>query len=97
MQILSPRLREAYHLVKAAEVVKRINTVVKEQHDPGKIVETEKNDNIKGMPQSGVNESTTDVTEPLADQMPTDPEFDTDQIISGTGSGPVMESRRNYN
>lgn len=92
MHILNDRLKQAYHHVKAAEVVSRINTVVKEHHDLGESPEAPKEDRIAGVPESMDNRDETSPATPTEHNQPKDPEFHTDQIITGTGDGPVMES-----
>ena len=96
MHIRSEKLRNAYHYVKAANIVERINQVVKAPHDEGQLVEAPEEDEIDGIPHSSNNKDDTDVTIPTEHNTPKDPEFDTADIISGTGSGPSMENRRNY-
>lgn len=97
MHIRNEQLRKAYYTVKAAEVVERIRQVEKEKHDDGKLVEPSEEDDIKGVPESGVNKDETELSVPTEHNTPADPEFTTNDIISGTGSGPSMESRTNYN
>jgi hypothetical protein len=96
MQIRSNSLRSAYHRVKAASAVRRIQEVVKSPHDKGKVVKHPDPDAIGGVPQSTSNKSETDVDMPTSHLDPIDPEFETDQIISGTGDGPSMGSPNNY-
>lgn len=96
MQIHSVKLRKAYHRIKAANVLRQIETVTKAPHDAGKFVEAPEGDVVKGVPDSLPNESVTNPAEPTSHLQPKDPEFNTDQIVSGTGSGPTMGSNRNY-
>jgi hypothetical protein len=96
MHIRSEVLRGTYHRIKAAGVVERIKQVTKTPHDEGTQVDPPQEDNIAGVPASKENADETDPSMPTRHLLPEDPEFDTDNIVSGTGSGPSMESTRNY-
>ena len=96
MHILNDKLRNTYHAIKAAAVVNRIKEVITEQHDPGQSIDPPQMDVIAGIPKSLPNQEVTEPDAPLDSSTPSeDPEFE--GAIAGSGSGPSMESRTNYN
>jgi len=96
MEVRNARLRKAYIHVKAATIAERIRSITKAPHDEGQQVSPKPYDNIGGVPSAAKNEDVTDPRRPDAHQQPEDPEFNTDQIISGTGDGPAKETNRDY-
>lgn len=96
MQIHNAALRHAYVLAKAASMGRKIRQVFKTKRMSGRSVSAPAQDAIGGVPSSMSNTDETDPLRPTQHLLPTDPEFNTDQIITGNGYGPSMERRRQY-
>jgi hypothetical protein len=96
MQIRSEALRKAYVSVKAAAVARTIRQVAKTTRMSGGSTPHPTQDNIRGIPNSPRNSDETDPQRPTQHLLPTDPEFNTDQIITGNGYGPSLERKRQY-
>lgn len=84
----SDKLKLVWYMTKASANVSVGGTVYNNK-------KPSKTDNIKGAPASATNVDETNPETPTDHQMPEDIGMDNDTVISGSGSGPVLNKSTN--